>query len=174
MARSALESLARILDGLGIEWMLFGALAANLYRAETRLTGDTDVLLESAGTDREGLEAALRSEGWTPFRASPDGSLLRIRHAEFGNADLVFSGTDYERVALGRSRPETLGAGLTVRVPTREDVVVFKLIAGRAKDLADIESILDSGAALDDAYVGQWASEWDVRDAWRRLQAQHR
>ena len=64
MARSALESLARILDHLGIEWMLFGALAANLYRAETRLTGDSAVLISSTGVELGRIETALRSAGW--------------------------------------------------------------------------------------------------------------
>ncbi len=171
MARSALESLARILDGLGIEWMLFGALAANLYRAETRLTGDTDVLVASA--ERGELELALRSAGWEVFRATPDGSLLRVRHATFGIADLVFSGTDYERVAIGRSRREELTPGLIIRVPTPEDVVVFKLIAGRAKDLADIESVLDANCVLDEGYIEQWAAEWDVAERWRLLRSEH-
>jgi hypothetical protein len=171
VARSALESLARILDGLGIEWMLFGALAANLYRAETRLTGDTDVLVASA--ERDGLDAALRSAGWEAFRATPDGSLLRVRHATFGIADLVFSGTDYERGAIGRSRREELAPGLIIRVPTPEDVVVFKLIAGRAKDLADIESVLDANRVLDEGYIEQWAAEWDVAERWRLLRSEH-
>ncbi len=169
MARSALESLARILDLLGIEWMLFGALAANLYRAETRLTGDTDVLISSTGVELGRIEAALRSAGWEAFRATPDGSLLRVRHTEFGIADLVFSGTDFEREAIGRSRPEELAEGLTVRVPTPEDVVVFKLIAGRAKDLADIESVLDANRPLDNAYIEHWAAIWDVTERWTAL-----
>jgi predicted nucleotidyltransferase len=169
VARSALESLAAILDRLGIQWVLFGALAANLYRGETRLTGDTDLLLADAGRDRALLDDALAEAGWKRFSATPDGSLLRLRHADLGIVDLIMAGTVYERIAIDRSRLETLRDGVSVRALTPEDVVVFKLIAGRSKDLADIESILLTGRALDERHIERWAAEWDVLDRWRAL-----
>ena len=171
---SALSSIAGVLDGLAVEWMLFGALAANRYRAETRLTGDTDVLLANVGRSLEELERALGAAGWSVFRATPDGSLLRVRHLELGVADLVIAGTEFERIALSRASFEATPDGIRLRVPTREDAILFKLIAGRAKDIADIESILDTNPALDEAYVERWASAWDVLDRWTGLRASSR
>jgi hypothetical protein len=164
-----LASIAAVLDGLAIEWMLFGALAANRYRAETRLTGDTDVLLASVGSSLAALERALTEAGWGVSRATSDGSLLRLRHSELGIADLVIAGTEFERLALGRSRFEMTADHVRLRVPTREDSIVFKLIAGRAKDLADVESILDTRPELDEGYIEHWASVWEVSDRWRAV-----
>jgi hypothetical protein len=51
-------------------------------------------------------------------------------------------------------------------VLTADDVIVHKLIAGRPRDLSDIESILASGIALDEIYIEHWAEIWDVSDLW--------
>jgi hypothetical protein len=48
-------------------------------------------------------------------------------------------------------------------------VIVLKLIAGRAQDVADIEAILAAKPRLDEPYLEGWAEFWGVRDLWRRL-----
>jgi hypothetical protein len=79
--------------------------------------------------------------------------------------------TDYERLAIERARVEALAPGRVVRVVAPEDVIVLKLIAGRAQDLADIEAILAAKVALDEGYLERWAEFWDVLEPWRRLRA---
>jgi predicted nucleotidyltransferase len=169
--RSALEAIARILRGLGIRFVLIGALAANRYRVTTRLTQDVDLLLADLGPGLEPLERALAAEGFALRRVDPAGAVLRLRHPELGAADLIVAATDYEREAICRARPEPLGAGGPVHVITPEDVIVLKLIAGRAQDLADIEAILAAGVALDEAYLEAWVDFWEVRELWQRLRA---
>ena len=169
MERNALEALGRLLDDLGIRWVLFGALAANRYRITTRLTGDVDLLLASTGPGLEHLERGLAAQGWSVRRAAPGGEILRLRHAELGAADLIVAATDYEAVAIGRAREEALRDGFVVRVLAPEDVIVFKLIAGRAQDVADIEAILAAKPPLDERHIERWAEFWDVLDLWRRL-----
>lgn len=170
MAPSGLSALAALFRRLGIDWVLIGALAANRYRVAPRLTADVDLLLATARPDLEGLEAALRAEGWTVRRASADGEVLRIRHPDLGLADLLFADTQYQRTALERAHTERLD-DLEVRVLTVEDVLVHKLIAGRSQDLADIEAILAAGAPLDVAYLERWIRFWEVDDLWQRLVA---
>lgn len=168
MERSALEALGRLLDRLGIRWVLIGALAANRYRVTARLTQDVDLLLADAGPGHEHLARELAAEGWSVRRATPGGEILRLRHAELGAADLIVAATDYERHAMSRAREEHLGS-LPARVLAPEDVIVLKLIAGRAQDLADIEAILAAKLLLDEGYLEQWAEFWGVRDLWRRV-----
>ena len=102
-------------------------------------------------------------------RATPGGEILRLRHEELGAADLIVAATDYEGVAIARARQERLGVGGDVLVLAPEDVIVLKLIAGRAQDVADIEAILAAKPSLDETYVEQWAEFWGVLDLWRRL-----
>jgi hypothetical protein len=167
--RNALEALGRLLDDLGIGWVLIGALAANRYRISTRLTGDVDLLLAGMGPGLEHIERDLTAQGWSVRRAAPGGEVLRLRHAELGAADLIIAATDYEAIAIARARGETIGGGFVVRVAAPEDVIVLKLIAGRAQDVADIEAILATRPDLDERHIEQWAEYWDVLDAWRRL-----
>jgi hypothetical protein len=68
--RDALEALARVVEGLGIRWVLIGALAANRYRITTRLTQDVDLLL---------ADAARVSKRWSGSSAPPAGAFA-ARH----------------------------------------------------------------------------------------------
>lgn len=151
--------------------MLIGALAANRYRASPRLTQDADLLLADTGAGLDALESVFRSAGWEIRRASPEGDLLRLRHPDHGIADLLMAGTEYQRVALDRAREEPLGNGESIRVLTAEDVIVHKLIAGRAQDLADIEAILIADVELDETYIDSWVAFWEVGERWRALRS---
>lgn len=170
MARDALDDLAAVLDRLGIRWVLIGALAANRYRVAPRLTADVDLLLAEPSCGLERVEAALEAAGWAVRRASPEGEVLRLRHAQFGAADLLIAGTEYQREAIERARVESVG-DRTLRILRIEDVIVHKLIAGRTQDLADIEAILAAGSAIDAAYVERWAEFWDVLVEWNRARS---
>jgi len=169
LLRSAVAAVGEALSTLGVQWAVFGALAANLYRSETRFTQNLDLLLSDAGPGVAALEAALARGGWSVRRALPDGTMLRARHPDHGNVDLVIAETDYQRQALARAREERLRDGTCVRALAVEDVLVHKLIAGRSRDLADIESILDAAPPIDEPYVERWAREWEVLESWRAL-----
>ena len=117
MERSALEAVGRILDRLGIRWVLAGALAANRYRVTTRMTQDVDLLLANHGPGLAALEHELRSAGFELRRASPKGEILRLRHPDLGAVDLIAAGTEYERQALARMNhphiAQVFDAGIT-------------------------------------------------------------
>jgi predicted nucleotidyltransferase len=167
--RDVVEELARVLAALGVRWVLIGAVAANVYRRETRLTGDVDLLLADAGTDIAALEHEFRLRGWQVRRATPDGDILRMRHPTLGAVDLQTAGTDYQRQAIDRSRRELLESGLAVYVLSVEDVIIHKLIAGRPRDIGDLQSILEVDRPLDEAYLDRWTRFWEVRETWAAL-----
>lgn len=170
MGNDALSALNGTFARLGIVWTVIGAVAANRYRREVRLTGDIDLLLDGHGAGGLGaLEAALRNEGWSVLRADPEGALLRLRHAELGVVDLVVAETDYQHLAIERAREESLDGAARVRLLQLEDVLVHKLIAGRSRDLADIEDILAAAPTFDDGYIETWAAAFGVEERWRRL-----
>ena len=49
-----------------------------------------------------------------------------------------------------------------------EASIVYKLLAHRSKDLADVESIFEArrlaGDALDWSFIGRWCAEWEITD----------
>ena len=57
-------------------------------------------------------------------------------------------------------------AGVSITVANPEDLIVYKLIADRARDREDILAIVRTqtrgGRALDWAYVERWARFWNL------------
>ena len=154
-----LGSIAEVLDGLGVSWVLAGALAAGRYRAGPRYTADLDLLVE--WDDR--LPAAIEPLGYdvqTSADPGVDPHLLRLRSAT-ERIDLIIAIVEYQLLAVRR--------GLGDHVLTAEDVIVHKLIAWRLKDRDDIASILATGRRLDETYIAEWAAAWDVADRWAEI-----
>jgi len=154
-----LASIGELLDELGIDWAAIGALAANRYRATVRFTSDADALVEWV----ERLDDALRARGYDVQVIADEGEpphLLRLRRQE-EQVDLLPPVVEYQQVALDRA---------VDRVITAEDVIVFKLIAWRARDRDDIRSILETGRRLDRDYIVRWAEAWEVTDRWAEAQ----
>ena len=56
--------------------------------------------------------------------------------------------------------PYDLGGGREIRVCSPEDLIIHKVLAGRAQDLLDIEGLVArQGASLDIGYVRRWLTE---------------
>ena len=150
-----LASIAELFDGLGVEWTLVGALAANRYRATPRFTTDVDTM---ANFD-PGLVDRLENAGYDVSVIADDGEaphLIRcFRGAEA--IDILLPVVDYQRQALARSVDHVL---------TVEDVIIHKLIAWRLRDRDDIRSILEAGVVLDEAYLEHWIAEWELPERW--------
>lgn len=167
--RDAMDGWAESLRGVhalftqtGLRWAVMGGIAANHYRSQTRLSEDVDVLVALSELDMDDVVNMAESQGWTLVRRLPDGWFARLRHERHGVIDVIASELDYQETALGRARHTPLGDGTEIPILSVEDIIVLKLIAARAKDLDDIESILLSDAELDWGYVRKWANEWEV------------
>ena len=132
------------------------------------MTGDVDVLLADFGKGLENLEMQFRSDGWQVMRADTQGELLRLVHDEYGTADLLIAGTEFQALSIDHAIVETIDGEL-IPVLTREDVILHKLIAGRYQDLADVEAILETKPTLDHTYLDKWLDFWDLRTAWNTL-----
>ncbi len=148
-----LTRIAAALDEAGIPYMVIGGQAV-LVHGEPRLTRDIDV---TVGLDIEGLDrllttverAGLRPLPEDPVAFARDTMVLPSVDPESGiRVDLILSFTTYELEAIERARPAPGGLG-TVRFATAEDLIVHKMIAGRARDLEDVRSILLRNAGLD-------------------------
>ncbi len=79
--------------------------------------------------------------------------LLRIELRGPHQLDMIVASLPFETEALGR-RQRARMFGRVVPLPTPEDLLVFKVLAGRAKDLVDAEGVARRHlAALDVRYV---------------------
>lgn len=146
------------LDGLGLDVVLIGALAAARYRLEPRLTTDVDFLARRL----DGLVEAMTAEGYdlrVVAEPGEDPYVVFIRGKGI-KVDVLLAETEYQIAALDRAVDGAI---------TAEDVIVHKLLAWRSKDIDDIRSILAAGHDLDTTYIHEWATVWDVLDRWDEI-----
>jgi len=69
--------------------------------------------------------------------------------------DFILSFSEYQREALSRTRTITVD-GAVVRIASPEDIIIHKMIAGRARDLEDVTSIVAKMPVLDTDYLSRW------------------
>ena len=144
-----LRVLARVLDGQGLPWFVFGAQAVAV-RGAPRTTQDIDVTVEVERRHLRALVEALESEGLR--HRYPDlseellakGAVLPLSHPSGMEVDLVLAGSGFETAALDRVTRVAID-GVEVPVAPATDLIVMKELAGRGKDLDDLRSLLASG-----------------------------
>lgn len=126
--------------------MLIGGLAV-IARGVRRATTDIDVVVKGDEAMVRDVIATLREHGVEPRIANAEAFarenlVLLARHGKTGvDVDLSFAWSSFEHEALVSREIGTLGR---VRLPIAraEDLVVFKIVAGRAKDISDVEALL--------------------------------
>ncbi|MBU0505566.1 hypothetical protein KJ708_06215, partial [bacterium] len=73
--------------------------------------------------------------------------------------DLIIASTKLEEEAMKRKK-RLLFMGQSVFFPSAEDLILFKLIAARPKDILDAESIgIRQKNKLDKTYLRKWAKQ---------------
>ncbi len=144
-----LRSLAKVLDGLGLGWFIFGAQAVAV-RGAPRATQDVDVTVEVEPGELDGLVTALEAEGLrhrypnVKKQLLTSAAVLPFVHPSGMEVDLVIAGAGLERLALSRATRAPID-GVDVPVAHATDLVVMKILAGRGKDLDDVRALLASG-----------------------------
>jgi len=181
MAGSEFDAFCRqvfdFLDETRASYLVIGGLAV-LVVGEPRTTADADVLLFADATRAEGL---LESAGRRGFELDPSvererlrrTGTLRFRRGPF-QVDLILASLPFEKVALRRALRKKL-FGRMVAFPTPEDLILFKVLAGRPKDLLDAEGVARRHAStLDRRYLEETLRPLcDLAEdltAWNRLQ----
>ena len=160
-----LADLRQALAALGARWYLFDAQAAILHGA-TRLTADVDITVHFqgalvdliAGLGRAGFEP--RVEDLVAFAEA--NRVLPLVHARTRMpVDVVMAGPGLEELFLARAEERTID-DVTVPVAAAEDVIVMKVLGGRAKDLEDVAAIVRAQHSKLDLT--------SIRDALRQLE----
>jgi hypothetical protein len=175
-----LAGVIRLLDGLGIPYMVAGSMASSVH-GRPRTTHDADIVIDPAPDALDRLVGELSS---AQFYVDLDTARVALRERRQFNVIDTTSGfkldlimrkdRPFSREEFARRRPAVLGQA-TVDVATAEDTILSKLEwaakgGGSERQLADVRGILDvKGAALDHAYIRRWATALGVLDLWERL-----
>ncbi len=140
------------LTAAGVRSCVIGGLAVQRW-GEPRATQDVDFsVLAPVGEERHALDLLLGS--FTPRRNDAlafaiANRVLLIQATNRVAVDVGLAGSDFEVEVLERSSSWSY-RGTTLMTCSAEDLVLYKLVAGRARDVADIEGIVRrQGAGLD-------------------------
>jgi hypothetical protein len=164
----ALLAVHEVLASADIPHALCGGLAANLYRDEVRATVDVDVAVAIAPARLVDLVKRLADAGWTVDPYFRQGEQLRLTRQDPPRVDCILATSDYERHAIEQAVPTRI-EGRELRVLTAEDLIVFKLIAGRARDYEAVAAIINTRRELLDVeYITGWLEQFGVAERWER------
>ena len=163
MFKKLLKKIANELNTHNIPYMVIGGQAVLLY-GEPRLTKDIDITL---GIGIDGLKdinsiiqklnlKALVNEGFLQKTMV----LLAIDEKTGIRVDFIFSFSRYEKQAIKRA-PDIKFGNTVVKFASLEDVVIHKIIAGRARDIEDVRSIILKNSDYDTKYIVRWLEEFD-------------
>lgn len=153
--REAVIALLRWFEHARLTGVVIGGVAVALL-GRARYTRDLDALaLTADGRDNwSALFSSARDTGFTPRADDPVGfaertRMLLLRHVDTGiDVDVSIGLLPFEHEVIARATVIDV-AGITLPLPTPEDLIVMKAIAHRPRDLADIETLVSINPRLD-------------------------
>ncbi len=158
-----LARIARALDDARIDYMVIGGQAV-LIHGEPRLTRDIDVTLGASLDRLDEVVQVVRRIGLEPLvdpkTFAPDTMVVPCSDPRTEiRVDVVLADSPYEIEAMQRTVSVEM-AGHPVRFASPEDLVIHKVIAGRARDLDDARSVVLRHPALDRELVRRWLADY--------------
>ncbi len=165
MIEKLIKKTAQHLDLQEIPYMIIGGQAVLVY-GRPRLTRDIDITL-GVDTDKfaliEGLcrKLKLRSLAEKPQDFAQNTKVLPTEQPDSKvRVDFIFSFTPYEAQAIKNAK-QVLIDDYPVKFASCEDVIIHKMVAGRAIDEEDVKSILAKNRdTIDLEYIRKWLSEF--------------
>ena len=168
---SVIHDLVRIFDRLGMPYAIMGGIAVRAHGIP-RPTYDVDFTL-AVPRDRLGeLLEAIADRGYTVPEQYSRGwvdtvggmPLVKVRLFLEGrsvDADMFIAETPFQREVLDRRITADVD-GLSVKLVSAEDLILFKLVAARPRDLLDVQDVLFTQGELDEPYLRRWAGPLGV------------
>jgi hypothetical protein len=144
--QQALRELASVLSATGAPWMVIGGIAV-IARGVRRFTTDIDAVVRGDEIEIGKLIAALRKRRIVPRipeaeQFARENLVLLLRHEPSGvDFDVSFAWTAFEHEAIAAATIATFGS-VAAPMPRPDDLIVFKAIAGRGRDIDDMTALL--------------------------------
>lgn len=167
VVRVVLNDVWTALEPLGYPCAVMGGMALALWN-HPRATRDVDLLIGVDSASFEPVFEQLRARGFRPKKTPP---LITIGAHTFGHFlytppgemcdvqfDLLLAESELEKSALARRVPRDVpGMDRPLDVLQCDDLILFKLVAGRMIDRADAAMLLrENRDAIDFDYLKSW------------------
>lgn len=173
---AAVGAFIKAAESLGADWMFIGAVPLSAW-GQARASTDADFVVSVDLMGAWDLDHSMAKAGFAKV-AGPgqiQQSSLIVSNYVFEkspirfNVDVFLSTTEWDRLALSRKIRMRFGKG-EYWMTTAEDLLLYKLMAWRKRDVDDAASIVErSGDSMDWAYVREWAKNMRVETVLRQL-----
>jgi hypothetical protein len=160
----ALNAIQEIFKYFRENGIIIGGVAASLL-GKPRLTADVDAVIIVPIEELPRLFEIAKQVGLFPRITDAEEfarlhHVLLLHHQDSGiNVDISMGMLPFEIEAVERSKVYQEGQ-LEIRLPTPEDLIIFKAVAHRPKDLLDIQSIIENHVNLDKKRIKTWVKEF--------------
>jgi predicted nucleotidyltransferase len=175
---AAARDVVAALADIEITPTFVGGLAVSLV-GKARYTNDVDALIVFDTANTQSLLDALTRHGFR-LRIAKMAELARtarmvtvLHEATNTVVDIALGCMPFETELQERSSSHEMD-GFVIRLPTPEDLVIMKAIAGRPKDLEDIRNIGRSYPHLDRRRIRNWVEQYgevlENPDLWSEIE----
>jgi len=142
----ALRALRDGLEALGVPWMIIGGVAV-IAHGVPRYTADVDATVSAPDEPLERIFDVFARQHIVPridgaLAFALERQIVLLRHEPSGvDLDVSLAWLPFELEAIRRSETRDY-AGVIIRIPRPDDLVIYKLVAARPRDLEDVERLL--------------------------------
>lgn len=171
--------LRKLLEKSGCQWMIIGGVAVSLL-GKPRFTADIDAVLLIEDEDlpkflkiakRLGFEARIKDA----VEFAQENKVLLLKHVKTGtNVDLSLGILPFEEEAVRRSKRLKID-NIAFNLPTPEDLIIFKAVAHRPRDIEDIAGIVKIHAKINKKYIKKIVKEFaralEMPEIWQDIEA---
>jgi len=161
----SIQTIQKRLIDAGIPSIVIGGVAVAAW-GEPRVTRDVDlkILLDRRGSTRL-LELLAKDYQFLvsdPYKALREQAMVFVQDTLGTRLDLLLADTPYDVIAINRGREEEIQPGVTIRLCSPEDLILYKLISTRARDHEDARSVIRrQGDILEDDYIIEWLKQFE-------------
>lgn len=165
MFNKILNKIANELEKHKIPYMVIGGQAVLLY-GEPRLTKDIDITLDMGIEGYPKVKKVIENLFFKILVDNPQEFLKKtmvlptIEEKSGIRIDFIFSFTLYEKQAIGNAIDVKINDKM-VKFAALEDVIIHKIIAGRAIDVEDVKAMLLKNPDYNSKYIYKWLDEFD-------------
>ena len=173
MSVELLEKVTFALDNNSIPYLVIGGQAV-LVHGMARLTDDIDIIINAGLNDLEKVKKICADLKLVYLNDDIDNFVRKHmvipvydNESRF-RVDIIFAFSEFELNAIKR--------GNSIKVKDRkvkfaglEDLVVFKVYAGRTVDISDVKNILLMNKNYDRAYIIKWLKKFDEDPAFKLI-----
>jgi predicted nucleotidyltransferase len=160
-----LNKIAKELEKYKIPYMVIGGQAVLLY-GEPRLTKDIDITLDMGIEGYPEVKKVTENLFFKILVDNPEEFIKKtmvlptIEEKSGIKIDFIFSFTPYEKQAIENAIDVKINDKM-VKFAQLEDVIIHKIIAGRARDIEDVKAILLKNPDYNAKYIYKWLNDFD-------------